>query len=125
MTTDSQTNDSLTKVLRWSARVVGLLAVGLFVLFLVESGPRIIPALSWTEPRGVPLLVAMVVAAVGVLVAWRSHPVVPAGSGDFPNQFLTAVVAWNHLDSCHLCEWHYWDRLLRTGRKSYTDCGVS
>ncbi len=71
MVTETQADDLLTKGLRWSARVVGLLANGLFVLFLVESGARIIPMLSWSSPRGLPLLVAMVVAAAGVLIAWR------------------------------------------------------
>jgi peptidoglycan/LPS O-acetylase OafA/YrhL len=68
---DPNMNDGLTKGLRWSARVVGLFAIGLFLLFLVESGARIIPALSWSSPRGMPLLIAMIVAALGVLVAWR------------------------------------------------------
>lgn len=71
MTTNSEIRNWVTKGMRWSARVVALLANGLFVLFLVESGPRVIPELSWSSPQGMPLLLAMIVAAVGMLIAWR------------------------------------------------------
>ncbi|HSR33172.1 MAG TPA: hypothetical protein VLY63_21615 [Anaerolineae bacterium] len=71
MANTEKAGNGWTSVMRWSARVIGLLASGLFLLFLVEAGPRVIPALSWSEPRGIPLLVAMVLAVVGVLIAWR------------------------------------------------------
>ncbi len=60
-----------TTSMRWVARLIGLAAAGLFVAFLVLSGALVFPALSWTDPQGVPLLVALVVAVAGVLVAWR------------------------------------------------------
>jgi hypothetical protein len=57
--------------MRWTARLVGLLATGLFVLFLAVSGARVIPALSLTSPQGLPLMVVVLVAVAGVLIAWR------------------------------------------------------
>jgi hypothetical protein len=56
--------------MRWSARVVGLLACGLFLQFIIESGAKL-PALSWGSLQGMPLLLALVTAVAGVLVAWR------------------------------------------------------
>ncbi|MFC2046499.1 hypothetical protein ACFLTC_03145, partial [Chloroflexota bacterium] len=70
MAVDTHTSERLTKVLRWSARIVGLIATGLFLLFLVESGANIINELSWSSPRGIPLLLAMGVAVAGVLLGW-------------------------------------------------------
>ena len=60
----------LTSVMRWAWRLIGLVAVGLFVLFLAERGDRILSELSWSDPQGVPLLVAMMVAVAGLLVGW-------------------------------------------------------
>jgi len=57
--------------MRWAARVLALLVAGLFVWFLAEFGARVLPALSWLDPQGVPLLAALLVALAGVLVAWR------------------------------------------------------
>jgi hypothetical protein len=56
--------------MRWIARILALVAVGLFVFFAVELGAKVFPTLSW-GPQGIPLLVALVVALAGVLVAWR------------------------------------------------------
>lgn len=56
--------------MRWAGRIVGLIAVGLFLLFLTETGARILPELSWGNPQGIPLLLAMTVAVAGVLVTW-------------------------------------------------------
>jgi hypothetical protein len=50
--------------------MVGLIAVGLFLLFLIEQGNRILPELTWGNPQGAPLLLAMVVAVAGVIVGW-------------------------------------------------------
>jgi hypothetical protein len=56
--------------MRWVARILALVAVGLFVFFAVELGAKVLPTLSW-GPQGIPLLVAVGVALAGVLVAWR------------------------------------------------------
>ena len=56
--------------MRWAGRTIGLISVGLFLLFLTETGARIIPELTWGSPQGIPLLLAMIVAVTGVLVAW-------------------------------------------------------
>ena len=71
MRTIQRTGDSSTKVMRWIARVLGLLTSGLFVLFLICAAATICPTLSWSSPRGVPLFIVLAIAAVGVLIAWR------------------------------------------------------
>jgi hypothetical protein len=71
MTTVRRIDDSLTKGIRWIARALGMLATGLFLLFVVSSGASIFPTLSWVSPRGMPLLVVLVVTVLGVLIAWR------------------------------------------------------
>lgn len=60
-----------TAAMRWGARLIGLAAVGLFVAFIVVSGKIVFPTLSFSNPQGFPLLVALVVALAGALVAWR------------------------------------------------------
>lgn len=59
-----------TPVVRGIARVLGLVAAGLFAAFLFVSGAIVFP-LSWSDPQGIPLLLALLVAVAGVLVAWR------------------------------------------------------
>ena len=59
-----------TSLMRWVARIVALAAVGLFVSFAVEVGARAFLTLSW-GPQGIPLLIAVVVALAGLLVAWH------------------------------------------------------
>lgn len=71
MTKAQRTRDGWTQVMRWIARFVALIAVGLFVLFAVEAGTKALSTLSWTRPQGMPLLVALLVALLGVLIAWR------------------------------------------------------
>lgn len=71
MTMAMKTGDRLTKRMRWSARVVGITASCLLVLFVIESGARILPALSWSSPTEMPLLLALALAVMGVLIAWR------------------------------------------------------
>jgi anti-sigma-K factor RskA len=63
--------DLSTVVARWIARMLGLLASVPFVLFLVFLGATICPRLSWSNPRGMPLLCVLSAATVGVLIAWR------------------------------------------------------
>jgi peptidoglycan/LPS O-acetylase OafA/YrhL len=63
--------DDWTTAVRWVARLLALLVVVLFVWFLVESGPRLWASLAWDRVQGVPLVVAMLVALTGVVLAWR------------------------------------------------------
>ena len=65
-----QTGDGSTTAMRWTARILALLAVGLFVFFAIDLGARVFPTLRW-GPQGIPLLVVLGVALAGVLVAWR------------------------------------------------------
>lgn len=62
--------DGSTKAMRWTARILALLAVGLFVFFAIDLGARVFPTLSW-GPQGIPLLIVLVFALAGVVVAWR------------------------------------------------------
>jgi hypothetical protein len=57
--------------MRWSGRVLALLTVGLFLLFLFQSGAKVFPALAWRKPQEWATLVALIVALAGVLGAWR------------------------------------------------------
>ena len=56
-----QTADGSTTAMRWTARIIALLAVGLFVFFAIDLGARVFPALDW-GPQGIPLLIAVGVA---------------------------------------------------------------
>ncbi len=60
-----------TSATRWTARLLALASAGLFVAFIVESGARALSTLTWDSPQGFPLLVALMVAIAGVLIAWR------------------------------------------------------
>lgn len=71
MTAVRGSDDGLTTGMRWGARILGLLASGLFVFFLVCAGVGVCRMLSWGSLRGMPLFVVLTVAAVGVLIAWR------------------------------------------------------
>jgi hypothetical protein len=57
--------------MRWVARLLAVASVGLFALFAVECGPTALASLSWSSPQGMPLLVALLVALAGVVIAWR------------------------------------------------------
>lgn len=70
MANDLQERNGSTSMMRWTARVLALVAVGLFVYFAVDFGARVFPTLSW-GPQGIPLLVVVGIALAGVLVAWR------------------------------------------------------
>ncbi len=66
-----RTTDDLVCVVRGIALALGLLANLPFLLFLISSGTRVGPTLPWTSPRGVPLFLALTLALVGYLIAWR------------------------------------------------------
>lgn len=71
MTNVEKTDNGWTTAMRWVARLMGLVAAGLFVLFAVEFGAKILPALPWGSPQGMPLLLVLLAALAGALVAWR------------------------------------------------------
>jgi hypothetical protein len=56
---------------RWVARILGLLASGPFLLFLIFLGATVCPRLSWSNPREMPLFCFLAAASIGVLIAWR------------------------------------------------------
>ena len=70
MTQNNSSNDWTTGI-RWAARLIGLLALGLFVAFVIMSGPSVFASISLTSLQGLPLLIALLLALGGVLVAWR------------------------------------------------------
>jgi hypothetical protein len=57
--------------MRWTARILALIAGGLFAFFAVEFGPKVFSGMSWTSPQGLPLLLGLVVALLGAFIAWR------------------------------------------------------
>ena len=64
-------DDGWATAMRWIARVLALIATALFVYFLVEFGAKTFSSLAWTSPQGLPLLLALLLALGGVLIAWR------------------------------------------------------
>jgi hypothetical protein len=66
-----KTDNGWTVAMRWTARLLALAAAGLFVLFVALSGPKVLSMISWSSPQGLPLLLGLLVALVGVLIAWR------------------------------------------------------
>ena len=71
MTRTQPRADGWTTAMRWVARLLGLIALGLFVFFVFDSGVDILPSLSWGSPQGIPLLLALLGALAGLLIAWR------------------------------------------------------
>jgi hypothetical protein len=71
MTKVSKASNDLAKGMLWPARVASLLVSGLFLLFVVESGARVVATLDWSSPRGMPLLLVLVLSVEGVNTAWR------------------------------------------------------
>lgn len=71
MTAIRKGGNGWTAAMRWVARLLAVAASGLFALFAVEAGPRLFPALAWNSPQGMPLLLGVLVALAGVLIAWR------------------------------------------------------
>ena len=68
--TEVETGQGPTTAMRWTARIIALVATGLFVFFAVDLGARVFPRLSW-GPQGIPLLIVVGIALAGVLIAWR------------------------------------------------------
>jgi hypothetical protein len=64
-------NSDVAQGMRWSARGLGLLGGSLFMQFVFGSGARVIPALSWSRPEEMPLMMALAVAVAGGLIGWR------------------------------------------------------
>lgn len=69
--TQAQQPNGWTRVMRWVARILALVVIGLFVVFAVQSGSKVLSALSFDDPQGLPLLLALLLALAGVLIAWR------------------------------------------------------
>ena len=72
--TTKQISSRVRTVMRWSARAIGLFSIGLYFLFIIDSGLRIVPMLSWSEWRGMPLFLALTVAILGLIIAsgWQA-----------------------------------------------------
>ena len=66
----NQTASGLRTAMGWSARVIGLFSIALYLLFIIDSGLRIVPSLSWSEFRGMPLFLALTMAVLGLVLAW-------------------------------------------------------
>jgi hypothetical protein len=71
MTVDEQSEDLIFGILRWAARILGLLASVPFLRFLVDTLAGTPLRLTWTGPQGGPVFVAMVLAIAGAFIAWR------------------------------------------------------
>ena len=71
MSTVKNGTNGWTSVMRWTARILALVAGGLFAFFAIEFGGRVFPSLSLTNPQGIPLLLGLLVAILGALIAWR------------------------------------------------------
>ena len=71
MTTVSKASNDVAQGLLWGARALSLQVSGLFLLFVVESGARVVGTLDWSSPPGMPLFLALVLSIAGVNTAWR------------------------------------------------------
>jgi uncharacterized membrane protein (GlpM family) len=71
MAADQKKDSGWTGPMRWTARILALIAGGLFLYFAVEFGARVFSDLSLTSPQGLPLLMGLLVALLGALIAWR------------------------------------------------------
>lgn len=71
MTKVSEASKDLAKGLLWPARAASLIVSGLFLLFVLESGARVVGTLDWSNPRGMPLFLALILSVAGVNTAWR------------------------------------------------------
>jgi hypothetical protein len=65
--------DGLTSALRGVARAMGLLASAPIAIFFLYASSEQWTELSWSSALGIPLLIALSIAAVSALIAWRSE----------------------------------------------------
>jgi len=56
--------------MRWTARILALVVMALFTWFAIDLGPKVFPELGWGA-QGLPLLLGIAVAIVGLIVAWQ------------------------------------------------------
>ncbi len=71
MATDQKGGNGWTGLMRWTARILALIVGGLFAYFAVEFGAKAFSSLSLTSAQGLPLLLGLLVAILGTLIAWR------------------------------------------------------
>ena len=71
MAKDGKVGNGWTGPMRWTARILALIAGGLFVYAAVEFGAKVLSGLSLNSPQGLPLLLGLLVAILGALIAWR------------------------------------------------------
>jgi len=71
MTMVSKASKDFAKGLLWPARAASLIVNGLFLLFVLESGTRVVGALDWSSPLGMPLFLVLILSVAGVNIAWR------------------------------------------------------
>ena len=73
--TGRQLSSRWIRITRWVARSIALCVAVLFVFFMIDSGARLVAALPWTEPQGMPLFLVLLAAVAGLLLAWRQEAV--------------------------------------------------
>lgn len=103
-----------TTAMRWAARVLALIAVGLFVYFAVEFGAKVFPALAWTSLQGIPLLIALVLALAGVVIAWRWELIGGMIAVGCSTAIIALVCAGSGLDML-LCAFYFTLPILLAG----------
>ena len=71
MAQEQKGGNGWTGFIRWTARILALIAGGLFVYAAAECGAKVLSSISLSGPQGLPLLVGLLVAILGALIAWR------------------------------------------------------
>jgi hypothetical protein len=59
------------KGLHWSALAAGLSVAGLYLLFVVQFGAKVLSKIPWSSPASMPLFVVLTLALAGTVIAWR------------------------------------------------------
>ena len=72
MTGPQLVSDELTNALRGVARAMGVLASAPIAIFFLYASTEQWSELSWSNALGIPLLIALAMAAVSTLIAWCS-----------------------------------------------------